>query len=408
MTSLALVLLATSVSIKTDSTPLRAGCETGDEVIATLPAGTPVEVRFAMTGATEPCYKVASSFEGKPVQGYLTASALKGLDGFEKARTEAPAIRSGTEPAPVSRRPEPSELAGPAAAGQLGKASELIQGHQPGAALEMIEKSMKVRGRDYPALVLAGIAAYQADHLRLALDYLREARELKEDPAVDQWIARIEKESASDRSGEKLYGTRFLLRYEGEALPADAARSMVATLEEEFSRISVELGCRTDERIVTVVQSREAYRASTGAVEWSGGHYDGKIHVPIPPNATASPELRRTFAHELVHACLAQMGTYPVWLHEGFAQRLSGETLSTARLQAIRSGLRQNRIPRLENMSPSWSRMSTDHAILAYTYALAAVNTLSERYQAYGIQNILRNPEQLPAVMAELDKLLVE
>jgi hypothetical protein len=406
MTGLVLVLLAASVSVKTDSTPLRAGCDANEEVVATLQAGTPVEIRFAMAGAAEPCYKVSSTVEGKPVQGYVAASVLEGLDGFEKARTEAPAIRSATGPSPEAVKAAKFVAAGGDA--DLAKASELLQGHQPAAALEMIEKSMKVKGRDYQALVLAGISAYQADNQKLALDYLREARELKQDHMIDQWIARVEKEAVSDKSGEKLYGTRFILRYEGGALPPEVARGMVATLEEEFSRVSAELGCRTDERIVTIVQSREAYRSSTGATEWSGGHYDGKIHIPLAPNATVSPELRRTFAHELVHACLAQMGNYPVWLHEGFAQKLSGETLSSSGFKAIRAGLRERQIPRLENMSGSWSRMNAEHATLAYTYALAAVNALTERYQAYGIQNVLRNPDQLPAVMAELDKLLAE
>jgi len=212
----------------------------------------------------------------------------------------------------------------------------------------------------------------------------------------------------SDKSAEKLYGTRFLLRYEGGNLQPEVARGIVATLEEEFSRISLELGCRTDERIVTIVQSREAYMASTGAAEWSGGHYDGKIRIPVTPTAAASPELRRVFAHELVHACLAQLGEFPTWMHEGFAQKLSGEALSPNRMQSIRSALRENRIPRLENMTQSWSRMSTQHASMAYTYALAAVTVLNEHYQAYGIQNILRNPERLPAITAEVDKLLLQ
>jgi len=36
-------------------------------------------------------------------------------------------------------------------------------------------------------------------------------------------------------------------------------RRWVAILEEEFGRISFQLGCRAEERIVTIVQSREAY-----------------------------------------------------------------------------------------------------------------------------------------------------
>jgi hypothetical protein len=46
--------------------------------------------------------------------------------------------------------------------------------------------------------------------------------------------------------------------------------------------------------------------------------------------------------------------------------------------------------------------------VIAYAYALAAANMLMERFQAYGIQNILRNPERLPQITAELDKALIE
>ena len=35
------------------------------------------------------------------------------------------------------------------------------------------------------------------------------------------------------------------------------------------------------EGITTIVQSWQAYRPTTGAVEWSGSQFDGKIHVPI-------------------------------------------------------------------------------------------------------------------------------
>jgi len=37
---------------------------------------------------------------------------------------------------------------------------------------------------------------------------------------------------------------------------------------------------------------------------------------------------RQVFAHELVHACLANIGSWPAWLHEGLAQKLSGEPVS--------------------------------------------------------------------------------
>jgi uncharacterized membrane protein len=252
------------------------------------------------------------------------------------------------------------------------------------------------------------MAAYQSDEPARALEYLREAQELRPDRLVAQWIARIEKEVAGDRSAEKLYGTRFLLRYEGGKLDADVARAMVGALEDEFTRISFELGCRTEERIVTVVQSRAAYMATTDAAEWSGGSFDGKIRIPVVPSPSISAEMRRTFSHELVHACLYHMGNFPSWLHEGMAQKLSGETLSPADRAALRTMFRSGRMPRLENMSQNWSRLSARHAAVAYAYALAAVELMLERYRHFGIQNILRNPDYLATVAADLDKQLAE
>jgi hypothetical protein len=52
--------------------------------------------------------------------------------------------------------------------------------------------------------------------------------------------------------------------------------------------------------------------------------------------------------------------------------------------------------------------MSTQHAHLAYDYALAAVDLLYDLYRNYGIQNIFRNPERLAQVTTDLDKRLAE
>jgi hypothetical protein len=197
------------------------------------------------------------------------------------------------------------------------------------------------------------------------------------------------------------------LRYEGGQLDSEVARGIIGLLEQEFSRISAELGCRTDERIVTVVQSRQAYRASSNAAEWSGGHFDGsKIRVPVIEGQGISADTRETFAHELVHACLANLGNWPAWLHEGLAQRLTGRRSSTEMRQKIMSMRRSNRLPRLENMSQSWSRMSGEHAAMAYDYALVAADALYELYAGYGIHNVIRSPERLPQFAADIDRHL--
>ncbi len=400
---LSVLLLASTLVVKQDQAPLRSGCEARDELVAQLPAGAPIEIRFAMTGPTETCYKIAVTVNGKPLQGYLQASALTGLEEFDKARKSAPSVGSSA-PAPQQPMTTPA-ISGPPNH-PLVIASALLEKQQPREALEVVEKAMRVTGRDYQYLVIAGVAAYKSDEVRKALDYLKEAEQLNHDRAVEQMIARLEKEVNGDKSGDRLLGNRFLLRYEGGVLDTDVARNMVTILEEEYQRISLELGCSSDDRIVTIVQSQQSYRASTDAAEWSGGQFDGKIRIPVAETKTISALTRKVFAHEIVHACLASMGNWPSWLHEGLAQKLSGDTLTASHKAMLKAALKQGNLPKLENMSQSWSRMSATHAAVAYAYALSAAELLLELYKAYGIRNILRNPERLPQITAELDKAL--
>ena len=42
--------------------------------------------------------------------------------------------------------------------------------------------------------------------------------------------------------------------------------------------------------------------------------------------------MQRVFAHEVVHSCLANLGSWPPWLHEGLAQKMSGDQLRQASL----------------------------------------------------------------------------
>src|ERR1051326_6584988 len=107
------------------------------------------------------------------------------------------------------------------------------------------------------------------------------------------------------------------------------------------------------------------------------------------------PRVRRTFAHETVHACLANIGRFPAWLHEGLAQKLSGDTLSAAARQELTENIRAGRIPKLEAMGQDWSHLSTEHARLAYNLALAAADVLVQDSANYGLRNVLRSRELL-------------
>jgi hypothetical protein len=259
-------------------------------------------------------------------------------------------------------------------------------------------------------LLLAGLAAYRSDQLRAAIGYWKESLELTPNETLARVYERVRREAAADQSGEKLLGMHIALRYEGEALPSDTARAILSTLDEDYGRISAQLGCSSDERIVAIVQSREAYLRGTGAAEWSGGEYDGRIHIAWTEGKQVGPQMRRALAHELVHACLTGIpsGTspWPAWLQEGLAQKLSGDQLSGASRAQLHQLAAARQIPRLEDLHQDWSQLSIDNARLAYNLALAAADALYENYSSSGIRNVVNNPQRLPQVAAELDRKL--
>lgn len=401
------LLLLAALAVKQDRTALRSGCEAADETIVTLAAGTPVEVRFRVADGSD-CFKISATVNGQPVVGYVPASALSNVDQFEQQRNAAASLDSSRALNPVEA--ESKKLVARSGDPALKQASQLIEANQPTRALEILEPMLKRDPKNPDLLLLAGLAAYRADQARTALDYWKQSLDLAPNDALSRIYDKVRGESQADRSGDKLYGLRVALRYEGQTLPADTARAVVATLDQEFSRVSSLLGCWAGERIVAIVQSREAYLRTTGAAEWSGGQYDGRIHISWMEGTEVSSEMRRRLAHELVHACITNLSAggppAPAWLQEGLAQKLSGDTLSTAARDRLRELAEAHKIPRLEDLRQNWSRMSSENARIAYNLALAAADSLYDNFYGYGIRNVVTNPQILQQVTAEIDKKL--
>jgi hypothetical protein len=63
-------------------------------------------------------------------------------------------------------------------------------------------------------------------------------------------------------------------------------------------------------------------------------------------------------------------------------------------------------LPKLEKMQQGWSQLDSEGARVAYSLALAAVDALYENFGSDGVRNLMRSPERLTAISAELDKKL--
>ena len=376
-------LAAALLTVREDQTPLRSGCEGDDEVVARVAAGTPVTIRFALNG----CYAVQAG----DYQGYLPGGALAGIEAWEAERRGARALDTPVGPPPVAR---------PAGVDPVSAAAQLLAQGRPAEALQALEALLVRAPRDPGLLAVAGLAAYRAGLIPRAVGYLKDAQAIRPEVGVAALLAKAEQEAAADQGVQTLESTRFSLHYDPRVVTTEAARRLSAVLEQEYARISLELGCQTAERLSATAQSREAYRRATGAAEWSGGQFDGRIRV-----AVLEPEaMHKTFAHELVHACLAGTGRWPAWLHEGLAQRLSGEKLPPEMREVVRAAARAGKLPPLQAMSQSWTRLSPGNARLAYAVALYAAELFFAHHQEFGIRTLVRNPEFLDRIAADIDR----
>ncbi|HME06092.1 MAG TPA: hypothetical protein VKG25_03545 [Bryobacteraceae bacterium] len=398
------LLLLAALTVQHDRTPLRTACGEDEQAIATLPAGTPVEVRFAISDGSR-CLKVAATVDGQNVIGYVPEDALIGVDQFDRARNSASSLD-----VPIRDLTQQITSAPASGSAALPQAMNMLQANHPQEALSLLEKLAAQKNADPNLLTAAGLAAWKSDQTRDALDYWKRSLEQKPDAQLAALYAKVQREVNADKSGEKLYGAHVLVRYESGALPTDTARALVGMLDSEVARISEQLGCNTTERLVAVVQTRQAYFQATGAAEWSGGLYDGRIHIPMEAGDPVDARLRRTLAHETVHACLALIPSgsspWPSWLHEGLAQKLSGDRLNPAMRVQIRRSAEEHSIPRLEQLGQNWSSLSTANAQLAYAIALDAADLLMDNDQTDAIRTVIGNPARLPQITAELDKRL--
>lgn len=385
-------------------TALRSGCASQEPIIAQLPAGQPIRILSALSSDAGSCYKIETVFDGRTVSGYVWAGAVQGSEAFERARQQArdSALAKPVHPARAmaqalaqSRRSHPAL-----------KAWELIEANQPAEALGLVEPELKRYPADPFLLAVAAMAYYRLDNLDRAILYWRAAHDIEPSPSLEALLRRAETEKGADTGSERMVGARVILRYERAALDAELARVMLDALDQEYARLVTQLGCRATEKVVAVVQSRQAYLQSTRAAEWSAGLWDGRIHIPVSQTRAVSKEMRETIAHELVHACLYELGSWPAWLHEGLAQKYSGRSLSRPERAALEELIAARKVPKLDQLGQNWSQLEGEHARIAYGLALLAAETLLELYENTGIGNLLRNPSELRRVEARIAQAL--
>ena len=396
-------------------------------------------MRFAIAGADNRCYSVSTQVDGRPVSGYVSKADVAGLEEFDRSLRESSAGGPAASRTTVSVTPAPPPDPEPAGRDAqlverireaialynqrkpdqvlalletapdddrevaMLRAQSYVTMARPGEALEALAPAAKRLPGDADLIGLQGSAYFLQDRHKDAKRLLEKSLSIRHNVSFAAMLARVERESAADSGSSKTYGSRFNLRFEGEALPDAAVRSLVADLEGEFNRIQFKLGCNFHDRLPVIIRTLDTYRSATGAAAWSGGHFDGRIHIAVPSSGEADAFVRETFSHELVHACLSSKGTFPTWLHEGLAQMHSGSLLTAdGRMQLLELS-RAGSLPRLAKMPNAWSRMGDRQAAVAYGLAMLAAETMYHDLHDAGVRSLLNNPQKVQREAERLD-----
>jgi len=197
------------------------------------------------------------------------------------------------------------------------------------------------RDPDEPTLLeLLGDLRDRQERVDDALRAWSRALELAPAERLQSKVERARRELSAGRHYALDTSPHFNLRYD-EHVDDGLARSILEFLEEQYWIVGGQLGHAPPQPITVLLYPRQEFRDVTGAAEWVGGMYDGKIRVPLGGLRALDERAARVLVHELTHAVLHSKtrGNCPRWLHEGLAQRMEGRAADPASDKRIASDL---------------------------------------------------------------------
>jgi hypothetical protein len=223
--------------------------------------------------------------------------------------------------------------------------------------------------------------------LRKALDRLRnhESR-----PNVERYLNRSD--ALRDLNLRKRTFAHFTILRVPE-LSAIRVSNLNHDLEKARRRIGGDLDLMLDKRLTVILYPRPQYRRVVEAPVWSGGVFDGKIHLPFREDSD-NPYTQRTLYHEYSHALIHEIArdNVPLWFNEGFATyqeyRQSREHFKYRQLS---SNPPPKHVRNLEDVSAMFRDTDDrNEARLAYEYSYSLVKFLEERFGLISLKRILK------------------
>jgi tetratricopeptide (TPR) repeat protein len=282
-------------------------------------------------------------------------------------------------------------------------AASLVRTGNSTQALSYAQRAVSAAPNSPDAYTVLGYAQQAADRTNDAIASWKRSFSLRPDPAVQQYLAKAQREQSAEADFAQHESSHFVLHYEGKQTSESFRAQILAALESDYDDLERDLGTPPHDDILVTLYTEQAFFDVTRAPSWSGALNDGKLRIPVNGLSAMTPELARVLKHELAHSFINQLsaGRCPPWLHEGIAQLLEPKSLGGDGRQLAQLFKSQRNIP-LNALEGSFLRFSGAEAYLAYAESLAAVSYINDAYGMGDIQRILQRLSQGSSTEAAL------
>jgi tetratricopeptide (TPR) repeat protein len=245
------------------------------------------------------------------------------------------------------------------------------------SAISSLKRALELNSRLPNAAVLLAQAAYARGDLHLAIRSMETAAGLVPgDRRIATQLERWRTESTLHAGLTERPGVRFRILFEGATQQTIGDR-VGQVLESAYWTVGKTLNSYPSETVTVVLYTNRQFRDITRAPAWSGGRFDGRIHLPVGGALRAPHALDSVVRHEFVHAVIAYTAprNVPTWVNEGLASVLDSSDRGWVQ-RAL--GRTRERVP-LDDLDGGFGDLDGASARVAYAESAVAAELLCER-----------------------------
>jgi tetratricopeptide (TPR) repeat protein len=242
---------------------------------------------------------------------------------------------------------------------------------------------------------LLGMVYYYQDRNVLAVRELQQSLDQRYRPDVESLLKKIQQENLAENEFKQANSLHFVVRYEGTERNKSLGQGILASLEHSFRELENELDYSPRDSIAVVLYPDEVFQDVTKTPGWVGALNDGKIRFPIKGLTFVDNKVGAILKHELTHSFirLKTAGNCPLWLNEGLAQYLSGDSPRSF-IPVAKQAIALKRFPELSHLEGPFIGLAADRAAWAYQESLLAAEFVMRVHGLSDAQRLLEKTGQ--------------